>query len=99
LVGAVENEEYLDGLREREREGERERERKEQKNRVNLIKTVLKLYTFYFILDSHGPLIDTWLLQEYMNCWESEKLSFVQGSYSQNHRVNLDRKMFFEVFL
>jgi hypothetical protein len=58
LVGAVENGEHLGGLR----------ERKEQKNTENLIRKFLIIYTFYLILDFHGPLIDTWLLQEYMNC-------------------------------
>lgn len=58
LGGAVENEELLGGLR----------ARKEQKNTENLIRKFLIIYNFYLILDFNGPLIDTWLLQECMNC-------------------------------
>jgi hypothetical protein len=89
LAGAVENEEHSDGLR----------MRKELDDTENLIRDCLIIYTFYLILDFHGHLIDIYLLQEYMNCSQAEKLSCFRGRYSQHHGVNLDRKIFFEVFL
>jgi hypothetical protein len=58
LGGFVENKELLGGLR----------ERKEQKNTENLIRMFLIIYNSYLILDFNGPLIDPWLLQEFMNC-------------------------------
>jgi hypothetical protein len=57
LVGTVDNEEHLSDLR----------ERKEQEDTENMIRKFLLIYTLYLILDYHGPLIDTWILQEYMN--------------------------------
>jgi len=58
LVGAVENEKHLGGLR----------ERNEEENTGNLIRNFLIIYTFYLLHDFLGLLIDAWLLQEHMNC-------------------------------
>jgi len=76
LAGAVENEEHLGCLR----------ERNEEKNTENLIRNFVIIYAFYPIHYFLGRLTDAWLLQEHMNFLEVEKL-FKDGTVNTTELI------------